>query len=379
MVFLGQINLPSTELGTPGEEPMISDFVKVFAKMLLIVTVLLTVGLYFLSMSLQPILMLFTQQGITISSRTVTALPIWFFSKTAYLPLGLNLGVVFLALWAAITASFVFAWKLKDSFHSVVKNGLVQPTKKLFSSCLFAMPVLNSMMLIAVLLIQSLQEAGGIPTGSPSIPANQFEALVDLSYASVIEEVIFRLVPIGAFLIVYVFWAGKNIATASRTDLVKIFVVAPFFPDKAKQWAGAKTVKENGVFGGISINEWGMIAITAVIFGVAHFNPGVSWELGKITSSGMVGFVLAVIYIVYGIQASIIMHWFFNAFTDTFIILADLYPATAPIVNIVTVTTYILGAAGYLLVAWLGVRKIVNARKQKQQNQATSSVPVPLE
>lgn len=358
---------------------MIPDFVKVFVKMFLIVTVLLTVGLYFLSMFLQPILMYATEQGASVSAHTVTGLPIWFFSKTAFMPLGLSVGAVFFGLWAAITASFVFAWKLKDSFHTVVKNGLVQPTRKLFNSCLFAMPVLNSMMLIAVLLIQSLQEAGGIPTGAPSIPANQFEALVDLSYASVVEEVIFRLVPIGAFVIVYVFWAGKNIATASRTDLLKIFVLAPFFPDKAKQWAGAKTVKENGVLSGISIGEWGMVFITAAIFGLAHFNPGVSWELGKITSSATVGLVLAVIYIVYGIQASIIMHWFFNAFTDTFIILADFYPATAPIVSVISVTTYILGAAGYLLVAAYGINKILNARKQKQQNQATLGVPVPLE
>ncbi|MFA5364872.1 MAG: CPBP family intramembrane glutamic endopeptidase [Candidatus Bathyarchaeia archaeon] len=350
------------------EAAMLVDVTKLFTKMLLVIMVLLTVFLYGFSIALQPILFYFTQEGLKVTALTVTGLPVWFFNKTAYIPMGINLGIVFLGIWSVFVASFVAAWKLKDGFYTVVKESLVNPIKKSLNSCLFAMPIINSMTLIVVLLIQSIQEVGGIPTGTPSIPANPFEAIVDLSYASVTEEIIFRLVPIGALVIAYVFWNGRNIATASKGQLLKIFVLAPFFPDKAKKWAGTKTVKEHGIIGGISIGEWGMVVITAAIFGLAHFNPGVSWELGKISSAAAVGLVLATIYIVYGIQASILMHWFFNAFTDTFVILSDMYPLTTHLVNLVMVTTYMLGLMGWIGVAFVGIRKLANRQKQSTSN-----------
>jgi hypothetical protein len=353
---------------------MLADTIKLFAKMLLVITVLLTVFLYGFSIALQPILFYCTQEGLSVTALTVTGLPVWFFYKTAYIPMGINLGIVFLGVWSVFVGCFILAWKLKDGFYTTVKESLVNPIKKSLNSCLFAMPILNSMMLIAVLFIQGIQEVGGIPTGSPSIPSNPFEAMLDLSYAAVTEEIIFRLVPIGALIIMYVFWTGKNIATASKTELLKIFVLAPFFPDKAKQWAGTKTVKDDGLRGGISIQEWGMIVITATIFGLAHFNPGVSWELGKISSAAAVGLVLATIYIVYGIQASILMHWFFNAFTDTFVVLSGMYPMASHVVNLVTVTTYMLGLMGWIGVTLIGIRKLATRQKQ-----FTSSQPISVE
>ena len=241
-------------------------------------------------------------------------------------PIGFNLDVIFFGLWSIFTLSFIAAWIFRENFHKVIKESIVQPTRKLFNSCLFAMPIINSMTLIAVVAINSLQEAGGIPTGTSPIKSEPFLAFVDLSYSAVVEEVGFRLIPIGVFLVFYLFITKRTASTFSLKQKLKLFFTSILFPDNAKRMVGEKTVSEYGIRRGISLGEWGMVVFTSIIFGLAHFNPGVSWEIGKISSAAFAGLVIGLSYLVYGAQASIIMHWFFNAYTDTYFLFSELYP-----------------------------------------------------
>ena len=356
---------------------MIFDVLKLFAKLFLIITVLLTVFLYLLAIVLGPTLFYFTPQGLSTSMRHLSALPVWFFNITTFIPIGLDLGVIFFGLWSIFALSFVAAWKLRENFHKTIKESIVRPTEKLFSSCLFAMPIINSMTLIAVVAIQSLQEVGGIPTGTSPLPGEPFLDFFDLSYSVVVEEVGFRLIPIGAFLIIYLFMTKKKVATFSLRQKMKLFFTAILFPDRAKRMVGAKTVDEYGVRSGISLGEWGIVIFTSIIFGCAHFNPGVSWEIGKITSATVAGLVIGLSYLVYGAQAPIIMHWFFNAYTNTYLLFSEIYPIALPFANTILVITFILGTLGWLAAATLGSLKLVRAiekRGENKQDQATSSL-----
>jgi len=358
---------------------MIFDALKLFAKLFLIITVLITVFLYLLAIVLGPTLFYFTPQGLNTSMLHLQALPVWFFNKTVFIPLGLDVGVIFSFLWTVFAVSFVVAWKLRENFHRVIRESIARPMEKLFSSCLFAMPIINSMTLITVVAIQSLQEVGGIPTGTSPLLGEPFLDFFELSYAAVVEEVCFRLIPIGAFLIIYLFVTKKKVATFSLRQKMKLFFTAILFPDRAKRMVGAKTVDEYGVRSGISLGEWGMVIVTSIIFGLAHFNPGVSWEIGKIAPAAIAGLVIGLSYLVYGAQASIIMHWFFNVYTDTCILFSELYPIVLPFVNTILVITFILGTLGWLAAATLGSLKLVRAieeRDENKQNQATSSLPI---
>jgi membrane protease YdiL (CAAX protease family) len=107
-------------------------------------------------------------------------------------------------------------------------------------------------------------------------------------------------------------------------------VTAPLFPEKAKNMVGAKTVGEHGFRAGISLSEWGMVIFTSIIFGLGHFLLGGGWEIGKTTSATLAGLILALSYLAYGAQASIIIHWFFNAYMETYFLLAEIYPAATP-------------------------------------------------
>ena len=356
-----------------------SDALKLFAKMFIVITAIFTVFFYLFAIVLGPALFYFTPQGLNTSMLHLQALPVWFFNITTFIPIGLNVGVIFFGLWIVFAVSFVAAWKLRENFHKVIRESIARPMEKLFSSCLFTMPIINSMTLLAVVAIQSLQEVGGIPTGGPSLPGEPFLDFFDLSYSAVVEEVGFRLIPIGAFLIIYLFMTKKKVATFSLRQKMKLFFTAILFPDRAKRMVGAKTVDEYGVRSGISVGEWGMVIFTSIIFGLAHFNPGVSWEIGKIASAAIAGLVIGLSYLVYGAQAAIIAHWFFNVYTHTYGLLSELYPIVLPFANAILAITLILGILGWLAAATLGTLKLVRAiekRGKNKQTQATSSLPI---
>lgn len=356
-----------------------SDALTLFAKMFIVITVVFTVFLYLFAIVLGPALFYFTPQGLNTSMIHLSTLPVWFVNITVSIPIGLDVGVIFFGLWSIFTLSFVAAWKLRENFHKTIRESIAKPTKKLFSSCLFAMPLINSMTLIAVATIQSFQEVGGIPTGTSPLVGEPFLDFFELSYAAVVEEVGFRLIPIGAFLIIYLFMTNEKAATFSLKQKMKLFATAILFPDRAKKMVGAKTVDEHGVRGGVSLGEWGMVIFTSMVFGLVHFNPEVSWEIGKIIPAAVAGLVIGLSYLVYGAQAPIIMHWFFNAYTNSYSLLSEIYPIVLPFANTTLVMTLILGIFGWLAAATLGALKLIRAVEKRGGNkrvQATSSLPI---
>jgi hypothetical protein len=342
------------------------EALKVFAKLFLVVSVILTVVMYLLSIALDPLMFYFTSDGLASSKNNMPNLPVWLFSFSIKLPISLGVGALFLALWSIFVLCFISAWKINENFHTIIKESTTRPFARLFNSSLFALPLINSMTLIAVVILKSLQEIGGIPTGTSPITGNSFLSLLDLSHAAVFEEIGFRILPIGAFLIFYMFWTGRKIVTLSLSQKVKLFFASILFPDKAKTMIGTKTVSDYGIRQGISKGEWAMLAFTSIVFGLAHFNPGVSWELGKIASAGLAGLVIGSSYLVYGAHAAIIMHWFFNVYTDTFYLFSDLYPSAGPFANAVAIFSIILGIIGSTFVAVFGIIRLAKGFSKKK-------------
>jgi len=337
----------------------LKTFVKLTIAIALILIVLLLVSSYFLAMFLGPVL-LFSPDGSTVG-REYHPLPILlFFIIGFYTPVALNIGRVFLFLWGVFAVCLVAAWKFRESFHGVIEKGFSRPMKKLFNNWLFAMPIVTSMMLIAVIAIHSFQEAHGVPTGEVSLPPNPFKAFFKLSYASLIEEIGFRVTPIGAFLIIYLFWVGrKNAVTLTFWQRLKLLLTAPLYPDKAKKMVGVKTVSDFGVRGGISLGEWFMIFFTSIAFGLAHYLGG-GWEIGKVTSASVVGLAMGLTYLAYGAQAPILLHWFFNYYLQFFDpqLALEFYPGLFLAFLLIEPMILILGVSGWFSFVILGLYKM---------------------
>jgi len=359
----------------------LKTFVKLTLVIALILIVLLLIFSYFLAMFLGPALFFFTPEGLDSSVLYVQGLPIWLFTIWGFgVPFWLNVGVVFLLLWGVFAICLVAAWRFRESLQEVIGKSFSRPMERLFDNCLFAVPIINSMMLMAVTAIHILQERVGVPTGGLSFP-DPFQAFFEASWHVLFEEVGFRVIPIGAFLIIYLFWVGRgNVATLPWGQRLKLFLMAPLFPDGAKKMVGMRTVSDFGVRGGISFEEWVMIFFTSIVFGLAHYLGG-GWDIGKITSTSVMGLAMGLTYLLYGVQAPILLHWFVNYYLWFFDpseggglqFVSKLYPNLLLAFYLIELLIIISGVLGWLFFTILGIRKISNHRKKTEASAISRS------
>jgi hypothetical protein len=334
---------------------------KVFA-ISIIIFVFIFVASYFLALVLGLELFLFTSEGRALSLR-IHSLPILLFLLfLVEAPLALSMGFIFFLVWSIYFLCLIVAWLWRESFHKVIGTVFSRPLNKLLNNFLFALPILASMLFLVVIVLHSLQESIGVPTGEPKLPVNPFETFFLLTYTPLIEEIGFRLSPIGLFLIVYIFSAGRKVVQMSSMRLLRLSLVAPLYPEEAKRMVGLRSVGVDG-FRGISAAEWIMVLGTSFVFGLAHLLAGVGWDVGKVTSTFLVGFVFGVAYLTYGFQAPILLHWYFNYYFYTFRLASELYPNTFSLEVLISFLTIVVGSLGSLWFLVAGLRKVISKKR----------------
>lgn len=271
-------------------------------------------------------------------------------------PVGLSVGSIFSLVWIIYIACFMFAWKWRESFHQVVGTSFSHPFRRAFNNFLFIMPLISSMVLVGVLAIIYSQWSFGVPTGEPKLPEDPYWVFMTLAYSPVVEEVGFRLIPIGLFSIMYVFFAGRNVG--SRLNL---FLTALLYPEGAKRAVGLKNVGDHGLWRGINAGEWTMVLVTSGVFAFAHVISGIGWEVGKVTSVFVQGFFFGLTYLMYGFEAPILLHWFFNYYLGFFFNLEmaeKFFPNSIPIFLLMEFVIIILGVVGWLVFAYIGLQRL---------------------
>jgi membrane protease YdiL (CAAX protease family) len=319
----------------------------------LTIFVLFLVSSYFFSMPLGAVLFFFTHEGAAFSTRYLIALPIELFMAVyLYVPVTINVGLAFLLLLGVYAACFASAWISRESFHNIVKKGSSRPFTKLFNNNLFVMPIIASMLDVAVIAISFFQESVGIPTGPPAEWESPIETFfIGGTLLPLVEEIGFRISTIGVFLIVYLFLMGrKSVAFWSAGHALKVAFLIPLYPDKAKKSLRLKTVSEFGIKG-VSIAEWIMVVITSLVFGWVHV--GHPWGPGKFTTATLAGLAFGLAYLFYGIQAPILLHWSSNYYWMSYGLALDFYPFALPMYLIIFLVTIIVGMLGWSIFAGL--------------------------
>ena len=101
--------------------------------------------------------------------------------------------------------------------------------------------------------------------------------------------------------------------------------------------------------------------VSSVLFGLAHVESGggTNWGAGKVVTSAISGFVIAIAYVAYGAYAAILLHWFFDFYFEVFSVggsaLGGMF-ATLPI--LVALASLIVGSLSILIGAVWIVRRI---------------------
>jgi hypothetical protein len=294
-----------------------TDSMQRFFTIIVLAVSLFVVVTYMLSMGLGILVFFSNTKGLEFSREWIR-LPLLMFMDVEF---SVNSGLYFIFLWWVFALCFAAAAKSRENIVGKARETFSGTAKSLFRNNLLAMPAIASMLLMVVLALQYLQTQGGIPTGEPV----QGEPLLDFilfSRAPLVEEIVFRVIPIGAFLVTYIPLAGRKITqTFSVGQRLKLSVLSILQPDRAKEMVSLKTINEYGLLGGTVSAEWMMVAITALLFGVAHYFGG--WGPGKISQAAISGAVFAVAYLYYGVQAPILLHWFFNYYFTVFYLAYD--------------------------------------------------------
>lgn len=269
------------------------------------------------------------------------------------------LGFAFTFLITLYALCFVLAWKQRNGFHNVIRSLFSKPVGFYMKNSLFALPVLSSLTYIAVDTIHSFQESQGIPIGKPPLPKDPLLAFFELSLSPLAEEITYRIVPLGVFLAVRLLTLAKDQESLmSWKNRLKVCLAAFASPEDAKRELGLRTMEESGFWRGISRDEWVMILFTTVFFALSHYFFTSTWDVGKIASTFVQGLIWGLAYLTYGIQAPILLHWFFNLYLYTYALTAIVHPNLSFLSFLSGKLTLGLGVLGFLTFAYWCAREL---------------------
>jgi len=342
--------------------PCLDETLKTVLKYGLVCFVTFMVASYFLAEILGLVIFFFTPEGLEVSSKNLQ-LFLYVTGVTWLTPIWVNVALFFVVCSFLYLLCFLAAWSFPKAFHKLVTKPTGQPLRVFFKNYLFSFPALTSLLFVMVLAVEAVAEMFRFPSGPPPSyeAVKGLEQLVHLAYSPIIEEVGFRLIPIGTYLFLFTLAVGRTTVN-SRAQLLKNAVTAFFFPDKAKQAVHANNVCEHGFWKGISVGEWGFVAFTSVWFGYTHLLYG--WQPGKLVTASMCGVALGLTYLVYGIHAPILLHWWFNYYLNVYSyahLLAEGFPWTL-VQNVILSATVFAGALGWI---WITYYEVMQRREVK--------------
>jgi membrane protease YdiL (CAAX protease family) len=315
---------------------------------------------YVIALILGPVLFFTTSQGLAEASRPLRGLPIDIFMLFSLppIPLGINHGVLFLGMWVLFVLCVVAAALSSGGFLKSIRESLSTSIKVARTNFLFLMPLVASGLFTATILISEFQTTQGVQTGSLNFPSNTnpYYILLNLAYAPLNEEFAFRITTIGIPLAVVLLVSYRSHPRlAGFKKKAAFFLLTLFSPELAKAKVGHKTVAANGLLRGISVTEWALITVTSLMFGFAHFLAGSGWEIGKVTTACLAGFVFAIMYVSYGAYADILLHWFFNYYFTVLDMGSSAYgTGFSAFANVTELATLLAGGVAmvYFLLSW---------------------------
>ena len=131
------------------------------------------------------------------------------------------------------------------------------------------------------------------------LSGDSYLVLLSLALAPLVEEVGFRLFLIGVPLFVVLMITMPQTGRALR---------ALWRPSSA--WEGVdEGTPEAFAIRPTKVLVYFLVALSAIVFGLAHWLSGAGWDIGKVSEAALDGVALAYLYVRYGLHASVIFHW----------------------------------------------------------------------
>jgi len=312
---------------------------------------LTVIASFFTSHFLSVFLLLFTPEGIEAMKNYIHGIPVMIYTTPVVIPVEVTRGTLFLFLWSFQLLCFIIAIWMREGILDAIRQTLRGHVKNLLKNNLLSTPFIANGTLLIVLAIYSIQEAHGVPTGGlPEI--DKYELYFQLAYASIFEEFTFRVLFIGVFEAVMVSRIYSYIKQErGGPSGLQVFLMALAFPQRTKDKLDLKRFLGRR-FMDLTYGEWFILALSALMFGFAHVLSGIGWKIGKATHATFMGIVLGLVYIKFGFQASVILHWFFNNYFEAYSMASEYIPQLSLLSDALEWLNTFIGAA--FLVAVIG-------------------------
>lgn len=307
--------------------------------------VVFLVSTYILSMILGMYFMLLHPEGYRFSLKSAENLPVGFAALFVFkIPTSIPFGLIFASTWIFYVLCFTLAWMDGISFHSSVRGVSNLNPISIDSNFLYTFPAVSSILLIAVTVIQNLQEVAGVSTGSIEFE-DLYRGLFNLAYSPVFEEFMYRISPFAVYFIFRLALRGDVLKQMTLGRIIRISLRSILYPDHAKESLGWPSIIRDGFLRGISVGEWFLILSTSTVFGLAHYFSGSGWEIGKVSTSFLAGFIFFIMYLTFGFYAPVLLHWFFNYYFYIYIVAIKNYGG--PFIFLGEVINTLLEATGF--------------------------------
>lgn len=327
---------------------------------------------YVITLILGPVLFFTTSDGLTEAANHLHTLPVEIFMLGTIdipIPSGLSHGALFMGIVILFAVCIGIAAVTNGGFLKSIRESLSKPISVAKTNFLYIMPLAATGLLYATILISEFQTTQGIQTGNLSFPpqTNPYLILLNLAYAPLDEEFAFRIttigIPVALFLIISYRSDPRLKGAKSR---ISLFLLTLFSPELAKSRLGQKTVAANGLIHGISLLEWALIILSSVVFGAAHYLSGGGWQIGKVSTAALAGFVFAIMYVSYGAYADILLHWFFDYYFTVLDMASTAYGgafnAFANVVEFANLSAGVIVLVVFLLVSALRIGDYLTLR-----------------
>lgn len=233
------------------------------------------------------------------SQTSIGSLPIYIGLLTINLPVTPTFGVLFLGLTGIFVACIILAFAQGGGFGRALLSTMREGIGALMQNPLSSMIMILGATLLATVILQAFQTSVGVQTGGLS--GDPFLLLMDFTLSPLIEEIGYRFfligVPLAVLLLATRPTAKKLLRTLWRPSAAWEQEAQP---DAEHIQVPTDTLKNFTYL---------LIALSSVIFGLAHYLSGAGWDVGKISEAALDGVALAYVYVRYGIHASILFHW----------------------------------------------------------------------
>ncbi len=286
-----------------------------------------------------------------VTSSTIIRPYFWVGPAVQFAPFVVSAGAWFALFTAVYLACLAFASLQRERLGSAVRGSLSRGAGALTSSPLVVVIVSIGFLTFTASMIDLLVSSAGAPIGGPS--GDPFELLLGISFAPLVEEVGFRVLLIGVVALIL------SLARPWRTALAAL-------------WRPSKAIEGFAVGSGASLIIWAATSFSAVTFGACHVVcGGGSWDIGKLPEAVYGGLVLGYLYVRYGLHVSVLAHWGVNYFGSVYAFFGQAAygipwnSAAKEYVGQLAVDVdmlFLFGLASFLLVMYLGVKKVVRLR-----------------